>query len=242
MVSLRPRSQTAPHVRPFAPTRSCTPQASFIESGFKTKVEYEASLKAGSAFAPPGAGCDFVLMGESGFIGSKMLEAVRSKFSVAVVPGIRLHQRTELRAFFEAQRPRHGVICCSGTRGNPNIDWCDTHPVETIDANITGQLNIATICKELDLHCALIGTGFVYAGRDGKVYTEEDPPDSELPKAYIKMRIALEQLLAYFPNVLNLRVIYPITRDISDKRGLIGKLSGFAKVRSRSRRVVRLCA
>ena len=30
--------------------------------------------------------------------------------------------------------------------------------------------------------------------------------------------------------MLNLRVIYPITRDLSDKRGLIGKLAGFPKV------------
>ena len=40
----------------------------------------------------------------------------------------------------------------------------------------------------------------------------------------------LAQLLAYYPNVLNLRVIYPITRDMSDKRGLVGKLAGFSKV------------
>lgn len=38
------------------------------------------------------------------------------------------------------------------------------------------------------------------------------------------------QLLGYYSNVLNLRVIYPITRDLSDKRGLIGKLAGFSKV------------
>ena len=73
-------------------------------------------------------------------------------------------------------------------------DWCDTHPVETIDANITGQLNVATACNELGVHCALIGTGFVYAGKEGKLYTEEDAPDSGLPKAYIKLRIVLEQV------------------------------------------------
>lgn len=74
-------------------------------------------------------------------------------------------------------------------------DWCDTHPVETIDANITGQLNVATACNELGVHCALVGTGFVYAGKEGKLYTEEDAPDSGLPKAYIKLRIVLEQVL-----------------------------------------------
>ena len=46
--------------------------------------------------------CDFVLMGESGFIGSKMLEAIKPDYNVVLVPGIRLHQRTELRAFIEA--------------------------------------------------------------------------------------------------------------------------------------------
>mmetsp|Transcript_55647 Transcript_55647/g.153051 ORF Transcript_55647/g.153051 Transcript_55647/m.153051 type:complete len:290 (+) Transcript_55647:151-1020(+) len=175
--------------------------------------------------------CDFVLMGATGFIGSKMLEAVAPKYSVVVVPGnLRLHERTRLHAFLNTHRPRHGVICCSGTRGSPNIDWCDMHPAETVEANVTGQLNVVIACRALGLHCVLIGTGFVYAGLEGKVYTEEDPPDSQLPKTYIKLRILLERLLLPFDNVLNLRVIYPITRDLNDKCGLIGKLASFTKV------------
>ena len=175
--------------------------------------------------------CDFVLMGHSGFIGAKMLDAIRKEYHVVVVPStLRLQQPAELRAFLGVHRPCHGVVCCSGTRGIPNIDWCDENPIATIDVNICGQLNVATLCAELDLHCALVGTGFVYAGKDGKAYTEEDVPDSTMPKTYIKLRIVLEQLLAYYPNVLNLRVIYPITSDLDDKRGLIGKLAGFPKV------------
>lgn len=175
--------------------------------------------------------CDIVLMGASGFIGSKMLAAIKDSCAVTVVPReLRLHQRCELHDFLSENKPRLGVVCCAGTRGQPNIDWCDEHPVESIDANIIGQLNVATICSALGLHCALIGTGFVYAGSDGKQYSESDPPDNELPKTYIKLRIQLEQLLKYFPNVLNLRVIYPVTRDLTDKRGLIGKLASFSSV------------
>ena len=51
-----------------------------------------------------------------------------------------------------------------------------------------------------------------------------------MPKVYIKLRIQLEQLLEHYDNVLNLRVIYPITEDLDDKRGLLGKLAGFSAV------------
>ena len=70
--------------------------------------------------------CDFVLMGVRGFIGSKMLEAVTAaNYKVTVVPNtIRLHERETLKKFLAHNRPRHGVICCSGTRGIPNIGAC----------------------------------------------------------------------------------------------------------------------
>jgi 3,5-epimerase/4-reductase len=116
---------------------------------------------------------------------------------------------------------RCGVVCCAGTAGRPNISWCDTHEPETIQINVVGQLNVAEACRQhlgpdgQPTHCTLVGTGCIYAydaagghprgGGPETAFTEAHPANF-LANAYARLRVALEQLLAPFPNVLLLRV------------------------------------
>lgn len=56
---------------------------------------------------------------------------------------------------------------------------------------------------------------------------------SEPVHVYRKFRCMLEELLSYYPNVLNLRVQFPVAMtdgDFSDKRSLLAKLKSFPKV------------
>ncbi len=88
--------------------------------------------------------CDFVLFGGKGFIGGEILKALEAQnYKVQIAPSaLRLeNSREEIKQYLKAQFPiSHGVIVAAGCRGNPNIDWCKTHPVETIDANIVGTV------------------------------------------------------------------------------------------------------
>lgn len=210
---------------------------------------------------------DFVLLGATGFIGSHILAALEAQeLRVSVPPrSLRLQQRDALKEYLEANHPTVGVICAAGSRGSPNIDWCLANPAETVDINLTGQLNVAGVCFELKLHCTLIGSGLVYPGlskereESGDWWSEErdklrgsDYVDglenctktfevkisdsktiTEPVHIYRKLRCQLEDLLKYFPNVLNLRVLFPVSMSdtrFEDKRSLLAKLRGFALV------------
>merc|ERR1712224_162742 len=95
--------------------------------------------------------------------------------------------------------PRIGVICAAGERGRPNIAWCDKNPVATVDANVTGQLNVAAAAHARGLHCTLIGTGQLYQPDSAfpRSFSESDPPNADLG-VYGKLRSLLEHLVVQY--------------------------------------------
>lgn len=169
-------------------------------------------------------GVDFILMGPTGFLGAAILRSLESSEFSVLPTQLRLKDRAGLEALLDQSRPRHGVICAAGERGRPNIAWCDTHPVETMDANITGQLSVAAACYERSLHAILLGTGALYVSTERKrKFSERDPPNGGSPGVYTALRQKMEELTSFFPNVLVIRILYPLSSDL-DKRGLLGKL------------------
>lgn len=175
---------------------------------------------------------DFVLLGPVGFLGSAILRALQAGGYRVVTSRLRLCDRAGIEALLDAQRPVLGVICAAGERGKPNISWCDQHPVETVDANITGQLNVAAACHSRGLHVTLIGTGTLYdmdPSQPEQTFSEHDVPNISQPGVYVALRRTLEDLLRYFDNVLTLRVLFPVSYDL-DARGLLGKLLRFERV------------
>lgn len=189
-------------------------------------------MAQGALHAPAGERPDFVLIGPAGFLGSSILRSLQGLGCRVVPSSVRLQDRLGIEQLFDEQKPTIGVVCAAGERGRPNISWCDSHPVETVDANITGQLNVAAAAYARGLHCTLLGTGAMYVAdpqAPGRRFTEQDPPNMPEMKTYVALRQKMEELLAYFDNVVTLRVCYPMSSDL-DPRGLIGKLARFKKV------------
>jgi hypothetical protein len=50
------------------------------------------------------------------------------------------------------------VLNAAGLTGRPNVDWCETHKVETIRANVVGCLTLADVCLSKNLHMTYYGT------------------------------------------------------------------------------------
>lgn len=174
---------------------------------------------------------DFVLFGPSGFLGGTILRVLEGTGHTVAASRVRLQDRLGIEQFLDDHRPSIGVICAAGERGRPSASWCDTHPVETVDANITGQLGVAAACHARGLHAILLGTGQLYSADDTapcRQFREEDPPNAK-QNVYTALRIKMEELMAYFDNVLVLRVLYPVSADL-DPRGLVGKLARFERV------------
>jgi len=148
---------------------------------------------------------------------------------------VRIEERDKLEAVIDQMKPRY-VLCFAGLAGRPNIDWCETHRVETIRANILGQLTVADLCLQRSIHCTLIGTGSLYSydshhlTGSGIGFREEEEPNFA-NNFYVRMRIILEALIKEYPNVLNLRVVFPISDDFHP-RSMPAKLTKYPKILS----------
>jgi FlaA1/EpsC-like NDP-sugar epimerase len=61
-----------------------------------------------------------------------------------------LENQAQLEADIASAKPSH-VFSATGVIGRPNVDWCESHKVETIWANIVGTLTLADVCKQNNL-------------------------------------------------------------------------------------------
>lgn len=176
-----------------------------------------------------------LVYGGTGFLGKCLLEELvklNKPFRIGVA---RLENRSDLLKEIKETAPSN-VICMAGLTGKPNIFWCEKNQIETIRVNVIGQLNIADVTNEFNLHCTLITTGITYTYDEshklnsGKGFTEEEKPNFDR-NFYSKMRIMEEELLKSYPNVLNLRVQYPTTGDLNPS-SFIQKIVKFKQIQS----------
>lgn len=127
------------------------------------------------------------------------------------------------------------IVNAAGKTGRPNIDWCETHKVETFRDNVIGALNLFDICEIREIPCMLLGTGCIYSYEaEGKFalgsgvgFTEEDKPNFH-GSYYSHTKALMEELVKVtdFKYALVLRLRLPIGDDLSG-RSLITKLLGY---------------
>jgi len=163
-----------------------------------------------------------LLFGSTGFIGSQLKAALEEKGYDVHGPRIEIRNFDEVKKTFEEINPDY-VINATGMTGRPNVDWCETHPVETLSVNVGGSLNIASIAHSMNIKVAQVSSGCVYDGdNNGKGYSENDEPNF-FGSIYSRSRVISEKLLKEFSNVLQLRIRIPIMGKPSPKN-LIDKL------------------
>jgi len=160
---------------------------------------------------------DAVILGPNGYIGKHLLKHIPNSMGL----NTRLEHLDELKKYLNILKPKN-VISAAGISGKPTIDWCESHKAETIFTNVTCQLQLIHLCKELGIHLTIIGSGAVYNGN--KLFTEEDEPTFK-GTFYSRARVVLEDIIrsTYTQDVLYLRVLYPITGD-GDHRCFVEKL------------------
>tara|TARA_R110000796_G_scaffold13787_2_gene44365 strand:- start:4345 stop:5241 length:897 start_codon:yes stop_codon:yes gene_type:complete len=160
---------------------------------------------------------DTVILGPNGYIGKHLLKHIPNSMGL----NTRLEHLDELKKYLNILKPKN-VISAAGISGKPTIDWCESHKAETIFTNVTCQLQLIHLCKELGIHLTIIGSGAVYNGN--KLFTEEDEPTFK-GTFYSRARVVLEDIIrsTYTQDVLYLRVLYPITGD-GDHRCFVEKL------------------
>jgi 3,5-epimerase/4-reductase len=168
---------------------------------------------------------EYIILGATGYIGTKIYNIFKKQNKNIIILKERLENTDEIKKKLLLYKPKY-VINSAGITGIPNISWCDINKVETIETNITHQLTLAKICKELNIHLTMIGSGGIFMGN--KIKTENDKGDF-FDNFYSEARIYLENLIKHYNNVLYLRVNYPISSD-NNPKNLIIKLSKWNKI------------
>lgn len=142
------------------------------------------------------------------------------------------------------------IINCIGKTGRPNIDWCESNPIETAIANTVLPLLLAESCQQHSIHMVQIGSGCIYAGptprmaqdlerwgdlgMENQEFLEYETGWSESNDAnpvsyYSNTKYACDLLIGGLSNVTTLRIRMPLsTKDNS--RNLINKLRGYKKI------------
>jgi len=176
----------------------------------------------------------FLIYGRTGWLGG-LLGKLCEKQGIAYEYGSgRLENRSSLEADLEAVKPTH-VFNAAGVTGRPNVDWCESHKVETIRANVVGTLTLADVCKQSGLVLINYATGCIFEYDDkhpqgsGIGFKEEDTPNFS-GSYYSKTKAMVEDLLKEFDNVCTLRVRMPISVDLQNPRNFISKIVRYQKI------------
>ncbi|KAJ4955744.1 hypothetical protein NE237_012527 [Protea cynaroides] len=176
----------------------------------------------------------FLIYGRSGWIGGllgKLSEAQGINFAYGTG---RLENRSSLESDIATVQPTH-VFNAAGVTGRPNVDWCESHKVETIRTNVVGTLTLADVCREKGLILINYATGCIFEyDKDhplgsGIGFKEEDVPNF-IGSYYSKTKAMVEDLLSNYENVCTLRVRMPISSDLSNPRNFITKIARYEKV------------
>lgn len=141
---------------------------------------------------------------------------------------------TEISQILETYNP-DVVINCIGKTGSPNVDWCETHPAETIESNLTLPTVLAKLTNKKSIHLIHIGSGCINYGESPSAQGDLYDPgwkesDFSNPKSfYSKVKYAADLSLSNYDNVTIFRIRMPVS-PIPNQRNLISKLIKYSHV------------
>lgn len=125
---------------------------------------------------------NFLIYGRTGWIGGLLGKLCESQGISYTYGSGRLQDRQSIIADIESVKPSH-VFNAAGVTGRPNVDWCESHKVETIRTNVAGTLTLADICREKGLVLINYATGCIFEYDSGHPlgsgigFKEEDTPN-----------------------------------------------------------------
>lgn len=165
-----------------------------------------------------------ILIIGQGYIGRRCAEA----WPQAQVSAERIESVADALAIIDKFQP-DSILNAAGVVGQPNVDWCDDHPWETIAGNTILPLQIARACQLRQTYLLHIGSGCIYYGEspDAKGWREDDFANPE--PAYTRAKYAADLTLATLPNTGIARIRMPLDSR-PGKKNIIDKLVSYPKI------------
>lgn len=165
-----------------------------------------------------------ILIIGNGYLGKRCAEV----WPDAILSDKKITSVQDVEALLEEYQP-DSVLNAAGVVGKPNVDWCETHQLETIAGNTVLPIMIAQACQNKGVYLLHMGTGCIFYGysEDPDGWKEDDHPN---PLAvYTRTKYAADLALSTLPNVGIARIRMPIDCRPSASN-LIDKLISFPRV------------
>ena len=165
-----------------------------------------------------------ILIIGKGYLGTRCAQAWKD----AVISDKIIVTVKDVEELIDQHQPE-AILNAAGVVGKPNVDWCETHQIETIKGNTILPLIIAEACQNKGVYLLHMATGCIFYGQSthGGPWTEEDHGN---PVAvYTKSKLAADLALSTLPNVGIARIRMPFDSQ-SHPANLIDKLSKYEKI------------
>jgi UDP-glucose 4,6-dehydratase len=166
-----------------------------------------------------------ILIIGKGYVGSRCAETWKDE---AIIATKKVYSVEDVLYLLEEHQP-DVVLNAAGVRGKPNVDWCETHQIETIAGNTKLPIMIAEACQKKNIYLLHIGSGCVFYGDspDPKGWQENDFAN---PIAvYSRAKYAADLVLSTLPNVGIARIRMPMDY-IPSAFNIIDKLVQYEKI------------
>lgn len=167
-----------------------------------------------------------ILIFGHGFMGHRCQQAWGDE---AVLSDVRVESKQDALDEIKKHQP-DAVLNAAGVTGKPNVDWCDSHQIETVRGNTQLPIFIADACQEAGVYLLHMGSGCIFYGDSphGEHAWREDDFGNPLP-TYSRSKYAADLVLSTLPNVGIARIRMPID-SVPGERNLIDKLARYPKI------------
>jgi dTDP-4-dehydrorhamnose reductase len=164
------------------------------------------------------------IVGASGFVGrilfeylSREHEAYGSFYSNPVERLIHLDM-TDLKAVKEILTSLKPDVIIHPA-ANPNVEYCEEHPMETWQVNVEGSKNLIGIAREIGAKFVYFSSDYVFDGANGP-YSEDDVPNPI--NEYGLQKLAVEKLINSLDNYLIIRITVVYGLELRGKNFVMG--------------------
>lgn len=167
-----------------------------------------------------------ILIIGGGYIGHRCHDA----WADSVISTEKINSKEDVLKLLDEHQP-DAVLNAAGVRGKPNVDWCETHQVETILGNTKLPITIAEGCQERGVYLLHIGSGCIFYGDSSHADKKWRESDMGNPTevTYSRTKWAADLVLSTLANVGIARIRMPIDY-IPSPNNMIDKLATFPKV------------